>query len=270
MGNTEPKKVENEIKNIKIDNYEILRILGNGIFSKVYHGIKLDTKTDMVIKLTTEKQFENELSILKSINQHNINNTSVLYDYKQLDNKHILIMKIFKGESLFKHITTINDDVIKWFCCIRDCVKELHKLNIFHRDIKPHNIVLNSNIPNLIDFGHSLTYKEDSVIKCDVGTPNYLCKYILSLSKYEHFSKRDILIVQDYWSLLLSFYFVYSKGKYLFRQSEIRILYKDIRNDNWILPKIIDTPFLKLVVDCLDTIKNNNIKLFVELINDFQ
>jgi len=52
-------------------------------------------------------------------------------------------------------------------------MKELKRLNIAHRDIKPDNIFIHNGIYKIADFGFARFYKQNVMMESFVGTPLY-------------------------------------------------------------------------------------------------
>lgn len=120
----------------------------------------------------------------------NLENIIKCYGYwvKQLPRKHYLLcVEHCNGGDLCDHISQKSDDkelftekevmiIMKQIIII---IKNLHKENIIHRDLKLENLVFIKNNDNiekikLIDFGHAcLMNEDDSVKKIKCGTKHY-------------------------------------------------------------------------------------------------
>lgn len=79
------------------------------------------------------------------------------------------------------------------------CLIEIHKLNIIHRDIKPHNIIvdLTTKSVKLIDFGLSLLYDNNTPLarfmRC--GTIGYIAPEVVNnneMNRKVYDTKSDI------------------------------------------------------------------------------
>lgn len=54
-------------------------------------------------------------------------------------------------------------------------ISHMHSLGIIHRDIKPENIIVDGDVPKLIDFGLSKdTWENTRLIKSICGTKAYM------------------------------------------------------------------------------------------------
>ena len=77
-------------------------------------------------------------------------------------------------------------------------LQSLHRTGIFHRDIKPDNILLKDNSPAFIDFG--LATDQDSY-KSSTGTPIWMAPEVYQNDKSSDSAKADIysagLVIAD-------------------------------------------------------------------------
>jgi len=69
---------------------------------------------------------------------------------------------------------TVNEAVV-YFRQLCEAFRELSKKNIVHRDIKPHNILLNEGKCKLGDFGFAKHFCDDAnLVNTYLGTPLYM------------------------------------------------------------------------------------------------
>ena len=129
----------------------------------------------------------------------------------------------------------------KIFKQIIKTLKFIHSKNIVHRDIKPHNILLdlNSNI-KICDFGVGKEIKKGNLVNETCGTPAYVAPELLSGNYFDPF-KADI------WSCGVVLYFMLT-GIVPFRGDNDMELHNNISKG--IYPKIDSISF-----DCEDLIK---------------
>ena len=104
----------------------------------------------------------------------------------------------------------------------------MHKKKIVHRDIKPNNIMINSNgYLKLIDFGTAKFVK--SYTHTIIGTPHYIAPEIL-LGKGYSFSV-------DFWSLgVCAFELFYHKFPFGYQATDVMKVYTDIMCTNFKFP----------------------------------
>jgi len=179
------EEVQHSLQNGSILNqYKIIRILGEGGFGITYLAEDIQLGLRVVIK----EYFPNEFAIRsgdstitsksKSKNDFNKGMQRFKEEAKTLAKfKHPSIVKILgyfeandtayfvmeyeEGVDLSQHLNQLNksmtqDDILSIMMPILEGLKEVHKYNYLHRDIKPGNILLRTNkSPILIDFGAS-------------------------------------------------------------------------------------------------------------------
>lgn len=200
------------------DNYQIIQILGEGAFSRVYLGYKRDEPSiyyaikeyQNIIKHLSRKEYKlaeqeielltTEINILAKFSSENCTDGILCYKEFFLDPTLCylyVITEYIHGTTLSDILkVTLNMDTI--YDILYKIIKALaliHKYDIIHGDIKPDNIMIRENKqPVLIDFGLSCLKQ-----KCYArGSLLYMAPEIFSTSYLS--TKSDI------WSLAISFY----------------------------------------------------------------
>ncbi len=162
--------------------YEIIRELGSGGFGITYlaNFIKLDTKVvikeyfpnDLAHRETNstiipsksdeaefyEKGKERFLLEAKTIAKFKHPYIVRIIDYFEENNTAYFVMEYEDGNSLEEWLQThknlTEDDILPIIIPILDALTEIHTQHIYHRDIKPDNIIMRKDgVPLLIDFG---------------------------------------------------------------------------------------------------------------------
>ena len=180
-----PEEEEHSLKNGTIlQNYEIIRVLGEGGFGITYLAKDIELGFEVVIK----EYFPNEFSIrkndstiiakgssLKSFSRGmerfneeakilaKFNHPSIvkILSYFEANNTAYFVMEYEEGLDLSQYLKQQNsavsqDEIFSIMMPILEGLKEVHNYKYLHRDIKPGNIVLRiNNTPVLIDFGAS-------------------------------------------------------------------------------------------------------------------
>ena len=245
-----------QIKGSLTDHYEIIKLLGEGSFGKVYQikhkktgEIRASKQILKSIFKKNLKQFVREMNILMKIDGPHV---VKLYDIYE-EERHIqLVMEECKGGQLSDRIMQIiskgksytERDVAKLFQQIMSSIAYCHDNGIVHRDLKPENILyinkgetINESI-KLIDFGLSRLFS-DKKMNTKAGTIYYVAPEVL-LKKYNE--KCDI------WSAAVILYMILS-GEIPFRGQNDRDIYNAISNykynfdsPHWkqISPSVID------------------------------
>ena len=141
-------KVYKILKNIKNDDKKQISI------------IELDNKKYILKKVknsdvTLINMLKNEANIL-----YKLKNTSLspqIYYYNFNGNNNIIIIELIKGKPINELKLENTKQKVSLMLKILDAVKEIHKLNVIHCDLKPDNILLDLNKQiKIIDFGISI------------------------------------------------------------------------------------------------------------------
>lgn len=219
-------------------NLRNLNIIGEGAQGTVYlDGSKAIKEINLNINADGAQELLYEIEILKSL--QNTECTVQVYDYiihTKMKKLYIIMEYAEEGnlmdfmESIMDNEGNVNEEKIdKIFDSLKvmwnallNCLNKLHRHGIYHRDIKPQNILIFKNGDNYIakfaDFGLSCistkNYKEIvKFAKCPVkfnlkftGSVWYIDPSFLH-GKYKNID--EYLSHSDVWALAMSFYDVY-------------------------------------------------------------
>ena len=193
-----------EIKGIIDSKYYLLKKIGKGSSAKVYLAISKDSlnsnditqieyysvKVIEPLKMDVN-MFKKEIYLLENLNHENI---LKIYSYgmgtkeKIKNNQTIkkdiyyIVMEYLEHDEILKYITQVCPGENKGFgedfgrlifAQLLDGLEAMHSKNIFHRDIKPDNIIIGGNDYKFkyVDFG----FGTDDIGRLNtfLGTPNY-------------------------------------------------------------------------------------------------
>lgn len=152
-------------------------------------------KKEMVLK---RKQYEHTLSerrILENIDHSFI--VSLRFAF-QTEHKLYMVFDFFNGGELYHYLSEggkFGEERARFYAAEIACALDyLHKRGIVYRDLKPENLILDSNGHiRLTDFGLSKEGVEGDTITSICGTPEYLAPEILRKKPYG--------VAVDWWSL---------------------------------------------------------------------
>jgi serine/threonine protein kinase len=149
--------------------YRVLSVLGRGGMGVVYRveqiflGLDLALKTIDLSSMTdmAVRRFQAEARAVFALNHPNIIS---VHDFGMLENQSpFLAMEFVQGESLasiFKKRTLTVEEAIPIFIQVCNGLAHAHNHSVVHRDIKPGNIMLSSQLPQgtegsvkILDFG---------------------------------------------------------------------------------------------------------------------
>lgn len=174
-----------------INNYLIVRKLGDGGMGAVYYAKHNRIDREVAIKVlhanlfsnaNIRNRFKNEANALIKLNHPNI---VKIYDYLEQDNMACLVMEYIHGSTLDEYIAKITGPLpeqkaIPIIGAVLDAVQFAHDSNIYHRDIKPGNIMIpaTGTTAKIMDFGIAkLTDAADmktTHANAQLGTPFYM------------------------------------------------------------------------------------------------
>lgn len=146
------------------DRYRIIKILGKGGMSSVYHavdeniGVPVAVKANLMLTDDYSRQFQREANILATLRHPNLPRVS---DYFFIPGQgQYLVMDFIEGEDLRERIERLDQlperEVIIMGAAICDALMYLHNRQppVIHRDIKPGNIKITpEGHVVLVDFG---------------------------------------------------------------------------------------------------------------------
>ena len=165
--------------------YQILKVIGDGTYGKVYAGVNKETNEKVAIKILKNKMssweecvLQNEVRFLGKLNNENIvkllevnreQNNEVSYIFELCDCNLFEFIEKHRKQKMFISEAKVRNIIYQITCGI----KYLHSKNIMHRDLKPENIlmILNNNLVKIADFG---TAKEIPDFK-DNSLTDYVC-----------------------------------------------------------------------------------------------
>ena len=197
-------------RNIEDTSYEKLALLGQGAHGRVYKVKKNSTGKEYVMKIIYTKKedqtmFQNEVALMRKINT--LSSPYLVKYIKSYTNKkeleYVIIMEYCSRGSLediikkykMKKERIPEKMVLKFMKQILLGVMALHEKKILHRDLKPGNILVDSNENlKLSDFGISKQLSDSALCaKTAQGTLHYASPEVLKEEEY-NFST-------DIWSL---------------------------------------------------------------------
>ena len=222
------KKNKKEIKELCIDDFELLKVLGRGAFGKVILAQKRDNKKIYAIKIL-KKQDIVELDQMehtkaeKKILQHVNHPFLVGLEYAfQTPEKLYFVMEFMQGGELFQHLRRqkrFGEKQAKFYAaCITLGLGHLHNKNYIYRDLKLENLLLDEDgYAKLTDFGLAKFVEKDEVALTFCGTPEYLSPEVILGKGHNR--------PADWWSLgILIYEMLY--GIPPFYSSDVQTMYR--------------------------------------------
>lgn len=245
------------VKDISIEDFELLKLLGQGAFAKVFLALKKDEnkiyaikilKKTKIIQLNQLEHTKTEKMILEHVNHHFL--VRLVYAF-QTPEKIYFVMEFMKGGELYQHLIKLDrfsENQAKFYAaCIILGLGHLHNNDYIYRDLKLENILLDEQgYAKLTDFGLAKLIKWDEKALTFCGTPDYLSPELL----LGHGHNRPA----DWWSLgILIYEMLY--GITPFYSSNVQNMYKKIVRE-----PVMFNPHVTISNDAKDLIKKLLIK----------
>ena len=153
------------------DRYEVLEVLGSGGTSVVYKAKDILLNRLVTIKILREQfardskfvnRFRNEAQAVARLSHPNIVS---IYDVAFAEGVHYLIMEYVEGGSLKEYMDQHGplpiEESLDIFQQLLNALQHAHENKVIHRDIKPHNILLDvKHNVRVTDFGLAVTTTE--------------------------------------------------------------------------------------------------------------
>ena len=172
----------------RIKNFEIVEHLGKGGMGDVYKALQLPLERPVAIKILLSQGGDDEEAAKrffaegKAISHLEHANIVALYDYGFENGLTFFAMHYVDGKDLFSIIKK-NDNlgfslIVDWSKQICRGLKYAHEHGVIHRDIKPHNILvdLKQRQCQITDFGIAQRFQRERITieGMAIGTPEYM------------------------------------------------------------------------------------------------
>lgn len=206
-----------KIKTGDIEKYLIAFRLGRGKYSEVFEGRSgSDRIVIKLLKPVRESKINREILVLKNLNHENIIKLDdVVMD--KYSGTYSLIFKYIPHDDTIKLFETFDINDIRYYTRqILEALKHSHSRGIMHRDIKPHNMIINEKNKKLvlIDWGLAEFYHPNKDYSVRVASRYYKSPELLVNNPYYNYSL-------DIWSFGCVFAEMMFKKRPLFKGDNI-------------------------------------------------
>ena len=165
-----------------IGKYRIVNWIGSGSFGVVYHAVDTELERDVALKISKfeSRQADGPHSVdeARMSAQLKADGIATVYDYFRKDGRDVIVQEYVPGKNLSQVIAlgslTIKQSV-QLICRVAEAIARAHEAGVFHRDLKPRNIIIGSDEkPTVVDFG--LAHRADASTNKQglLGTPRYM------------------------------------------------------------------------------------------------
>lgn len=199
------KFVENRQRSLKIEDFDLLKVVGKGSFGKVMQVMKKDTQRIYALKTLRKQHIISRSEVAHTLAERSvlaqINNPFIVplkFSF-QSPEKLYLVLAFVNGGELFHHLQKeqrFDINRSRFYAAELLCALEcLHGFGVIYRDLKPENILVDyvGHIA-LCDFGLcKLDMKDEDKTNTFCGTPEYLAPELLHGQGYTK--------AVDWWTL---------------------------------------------------------------------
>ncbi len=166
--------------------YKILEKIGTGGMADVYLAYDQLENVEVALKILHAqfsgdsdfvKRFKREAAAATSLDHENI---VKIYSINAEDNLHYIVMEYVKGDTLkgvLKRQGSLDvADAVNIIKKITEALIHAHTNQVIHRDIKPHNILINDGELKIADFGIARTVTQSTITHTGsvLGSIHYL------------------------------------------------------------------------------------------------
>ncbi|MBT4725358.1 MAG: serine/threonine protein kinase, partial [Planctomycetaceae bacterium] len=155
---------QGKVRSLLLDNYRLIKIIGRGGMGIVYEAEHRTMKHRVAVKVISSKvtannstlrRFFREVEVAAKLSHPNI---VTAIDANQTGKKYYMVMELVQGEDLGvivqrETVLTV-PEVIGYMTQAAVGIAYAHNQGVIHRDIKPHNMLLdNDGVIKILDMG---------------------------------------------------------------------------------------------------------------------
>ncbi|KAL2502304.1 CBL-interacting serine/threonine-protein kinase 21 [Forsythia ovata] len=234
----------------KIGKYHLLRTIGEGAFAKV--KLALNTKNNQYVAIKIiDKQMVKEKNLMHQVlreirTMRLLHHPNIVRIHEVIGTKTkiYIVMEYVSGGQLSDKMSYLKKlkeiDARIYFQQLIDAVDYCHSKGVYHRDLKPQNLLIDSkgNL-KVSDFGLSTLRKPGTLLSTACGSPSYAAPELLSNKAYEG-------AAADIWSCGVILFELLA-GYLPFDDSNLTSLYRKLYRAEYKFPQWFTTDQKKLI-----------------------
>ncbi len=191
-----------------IGRFKIVRLLGIGGFGRVYLARDPKLKRDVAIKVMRSGISHSDEVLKEAQSAAQLNHEAIvrIYDVDVDAAEPYIVQEYVKGESLADRLkkgqSFSTAEAIQLMIRLADALGFAHRHRLFHRDLKPGNVLIErSGMPRLIDFGLAIHEEDREQHRGEIaGSIGYMAPEQFRGESHRVDDRTDI------WSLCVIFY----------------------------------------------------------------
>ncbi len=166
-------------------NYELLGLVGEGTFARVYRARQVGTNNLLALKVLRARyserpdflaRLEREIKFYKELNSDNVPR---LISYGEHNGSYFIGLEFIQGDTIAKYLQQkkrLNPpEACNLMIQALNGLQAAHALNIVHRDIKPDNLMRTpQGVLKIMDFGIARHSDDSPEMTKTLGTPLYM------------------------------------------------------------------------------------------------
>jgi WD40 repeat protein/tRNA A-37 threonylcarbamoyl transferase component Bud32 len=168
-------------------DYQLKGEIARGAMGVVYRAYQKSLKRKVAVKMIRSAMLANDGDVARfraeaeaagSLDHPNI---VPIYEVGEFEGQHYFSMKLIEGVTLREHLATLRNNpeaTARLISVVAKAIHAAHQRGILHRDLKPGNILIDSNgDPHVTDFGLAKEIESTSSMTLSgqiMGTPSYM------------------------------------------------------------------------------------------------
>lgn len=180
---------ESKSSDYQIPGYKIIGMLGKGAMAIVYKAKQISLNREVAIKILPKRFMQNPDYVTRFYKEGqaaaklNHNNIVQAFDVGEAGGYHYFVMEYVKGKTIYDDLAAgkvfPENQAVEIIIQVARALKHAHSNGLIHRDVKPKNIMINTeNIVKLADMGLARETSDIEAAKTEAGkaygTPYYI------------------------------------------------------------------------------------------------
>ncbi len=242
-----------------LDRYRIVGLLGKGGMGEVYRADDLKLRQPVALKFLPESLAKNqsrldrlhhEVRVARQVSHPNV---CRVYDIGEADGHPFITMEYVSGEDLASVLRRMGrpsgDKALQIARQICAGLAAAHDKGVLHRDLKPHNIMIDERgRVRITDFGLAGFVEEFSGRDIQAGTPAYMSP--------EQLSGKEVSVKSDLYSLGLVLFELFTGHRAFSGSSKQELLTHRSETDATTLSTLmdgVDSSVERVILRCLES-----------------